>query len=50
LKTRIGTDPHSPEIYRINGPASNFDSFYAAFDVKEADKMYRIPSDRANIC
>lgn len=49
LRTRITTDPHSPEMFRINGPASNFDPFYAAFDVKEGDKMYIKPEERAKI-
>lgn len=49
LRTRITTDPHSPEMFRINGPASNFDPFYAAFNVKEGDKMYIQPGERAKI-
>lgn len=49
LRTRITTDPHSPEMFRINGPAANFDPFYAAFDVKEGDKMYLKPEQRAKI-
>lgn len=49
LRTRITTDPHSPEMFRINGPASNFDPFYAAFAVKEGDKMYIKPEERAKI-
>ena len=49
MRVRINTDPHSPEMYRVNGPASNFDPFYAAFGVKEGDKMYVKPEDRARI-
>ncbi len=49
LRARINTDPHSPEMYRVNGPAANFDPFYAAFGVKEGDKMYVKPEDRARI-
>ncbi len=49
MRTRVNTDPHSPEMYRINGPASNFDPFYAAFNVKEGDKMYLKPEERAKI-
>jgi putative endopeptidase len=49
LRSRITTDPHSPEMFRVNGPASNFDPFYAAFGVKEGDKMYIKPEDRAKI-
>lgn len=49
MRTRVNTDPHSPETFRINGPASNFDPFYAAFNVKEGDKMYLKPEERAKI-
>jgi putative endopeptidase len=41
----ILTDPHSPGEYRCNGPISNIDAWYAAFDVKEGDKMYK-PADK----
>lgn len=43
------TDPHSPGQFRINIPLSNMEEFYEAFGVKEGDKMYRTPKDRAKI-
>ena len=46
---RIKTDPHSPEMWRCNGPLSNFEPFYKAFDVKAGDKMWRADSIRAKI-
>lgn len=49
MRVRITTDPHSPEMYRVNGPAMNFEPFYKAFDVKEGDKMYLKPAERARI-
>lgn len=49
LRVRIQTDPHSPSIYRVNGPLSNMPEFYEAFDVKTGDKLYREESDRVNI-
>jgi putative endopeptidase len=49
MRTRLQTDPHSPEIFRINGPLVNFDPFYAAFNIKEGDAMYLKPADRARI-
>jgi putative endopeptidase len=49
MRTRVNTDPHSPEMYRVNGPASNFDPFYTAFNIKEGDKMYIKPENRARI-
>ncbi len=48
-KTAVLTDPHSPGIFRINGPASNLPEFYEAFGVKKGDKLFRSPSSRAKI-
>ncbi|MFN8243830.1 MAG: M13 family metallopeptidase [Ferruginibacter sp.] len=42
---RIVTDPHSPGVYRANGPLTNIDAFYDAFHLKEGDKMYK-PKDK----
>ena len=49
MRVRVTTDPHSPEMYRVNGPFSNFAPFYAAFNVKEGDKMYKAPEQRSKI-
>jgi len=49
MRTRITTDPHSPEEFRVNGPLANFDPFYTAFNVTEKSKLYRKPTDRAKI-
>ena len=49
LRTQVNTDPHSPGMYRANGPLSNLPAFYEAFNVKEGDKMYRHDSVRVNI-
>ena len=49
LLKRLVTDPHSPSEFRANGPTSNIDAFYDAFDVKPGDKMYRPPADRVKI-
>ncbi len=49
LKTSILTDPHSPDIFRVNGPLSNLTEFYEAFGVKKGDKLYRAPKARAKI-
>ncbi|MBK6988057.1 MAG: M13 family metallopeptidase [Bacteroidetes bacterium] len=46
---RIITDPHSPGLYRVNGPLSNIEDFYKAFNVTEKDAMYRPDSLRAKI-
>ncbi|MCA6481038.1 MAG: hypothetical protein IM557_10615, partial [Chitinophagaceae bacterium] len=49
MRTRITTDPHSPEEFRVLGPLSNFDPFYTSFGVTEKHAMYRKPADRARI-
>jgi putative endopeptidase len=38
-------DPHSPAMFRVNGPLSNFTPFYTAFNVQPGDKMY-LPEDK----
>ena len=45
LRQQVLTNPHSPEMYRANGPIRNIPEFYAAFGVKEGDKLY-LPPDR----
>jgi putative endopeptidase len=49
LRTQVLTDPHSPGMFRANGPLTNFPPFYEAFNVKEGDKMYRPDSSRVKI-
>lgn len=49
LRTQVLTDPHSPGMFRANGPLSNFTPFYEAFDIKEGGKMYRKEADRVKI-
>ena len=49
LRTLINTDPHSPGMYRANGPLSNMPEFYEAFNVKEGDSMWRPEEDRVLI-
>lgn len=46
VKMQVLTDPHSPGVFRINGPVSNFTPFYEAFNVKKGDKLYRRPGER----
>jgi putative endopeptidase len=45
----INTDPHSPAMWRVLGPLSNFTPFYKAFNVKPGDKMYKPESERIKI-
>ena len=49
MRTRISTDPHSPELYRVNGPVSNMEAWYKAFNIKPGDKMYRPDSLRVKV-
>ncbi|MFK7818013.1 MAG: M13 family metallopeptidase [Planctomycetaceae bacterium] len=49
LVRRLVTDPHSPSLFRANGPVINFDAFYEAFDVKEGDQLFKPKSERIQI-
>ncbi|APZ95039.1 M13 family metallopeptidase [Fuerstiella marisgermanici] len=49
LVRRLVVDPHSPSAFRGNGPVTNLDAFYEAFDVKPGDKLYKKPEDRIQI-
>ncbi|MGC6433465.1 MAG: M13 family metallopeptidase [Crocinitomicaceae bacterium] len=45
MKNRIANDPHSPGMYRVNGPLMNCPEFFKAFDIHEGDQM-RNPSKK----
>lgn len=45
----INEDPHSPPMYRVNGPLSNFEPWYKAFNVQPGEKMYKPDSSRVKI-
>lgn len=45
MKNRIANDPHSPGMYRVNGPLKNCPEFFDAFEVKEGSKM-RNPANK----
>ncbi|MDZ7646855.1 MAG: M13-type metalloendopeptidase [Cytophagales bacterium] len=38
LRTYVNTNPHSPAMWRVNGPLMNFEPFYKAFDIQSGDK------------
>jgi putative endopeptidase len=42
-------DSHAPGMHRANGPVSNMDEWYEAFNVKETDKMYKPREKRTTI-
>ena len=41
LRRRLITDPHSPEIYRVNGVVSNMAEFYKAFGCPVPTSAYK---------
>jgi predicted metalloendopeptidase len=49
LRGMLLTNPHSPAMARGTYPQRNIDAWYAAFDVKEGDKMYLKPEERVHI-
>ncbi|MDO7886948.1 M13 family metallopeptidase [Hymenobacter cheonanensis] len=49
LRQQIQTDPHSPGMYRTNGPLMNMPEFYEAFGCKDGNKMVRATQDRSRI-
>ncbi|MCB9950173.1 MAG: peptidase M13 [Planctomycetaceae bacterium] len=49
IRKQVLTDPHSPAVFRGNGPLRNFGPFYEAFNVKPGDKMYLPPEERIQI-
>lgn len=49
LRTQVQSDVHSPGIYRAYGPLVNLETFYAAFNIKEGDEMWKPEGDRVKI-
>ena len=49
MMKRLLTDPHSPSAYRANGPVTNIDAFYKAFDLKPGDGLYKSEEERIKI-
>ena len=49
LRQRIATDPHSPSVYRANGPVRNVPEWYEAFDVQPTDELFLPPEERVKI-
>jgi putative endopeptidase len=49
LMQQAASDVHSPARFRVDGPLRNVDAWYAAWGVKEGDKLYLKPEDRVKI-
>ena len=49
LRMWINNNPHSPPLWRVNGPLMNTTPFYKAFNVQAGDSMYLPEKDRIHI-
>lgn len=49
MLVRIKTDPHSPEMFRVNGSVYNMEAFYKAFNIPITAKMYLAPENRLGV-
>ena len=49
VKLLIKIDPHSPPMYRVNGPLSNLPEFYVAFGITSGEAMYKAERERVRI-
>jgi len=49
LARMLATNPHSPPEFRCNGVLRNLPEFYAAFGVKQGDKLWLAPERRVRI-
>ncbi len=49
LRNYVKNDPHSPPMWRVNGPLMNFTPFYEAFDVQPGDENYKPEEERIKI-
>ena len=49
LRLWINNNPHSPPMWRVNGPLMNASHFYEAFKVQPGDKMYLPEQNRIKI-
>jgi putative endopeptidase len=49
LRNQVATDPHSPGQFRAFAPLRNVQAWYDAWGVKDGDKLYIAPANRAKI-
>ncbi len=49
LRMYVNTNPHSPAMWRVNGPLMSFAPFYIAFNVQPGDKNYLPEDERIKI-
>jgi putative endopeptidase len=48
-RVRLNTDPHSPNMFRVNGPVYSMEAFYKAFNIGPTAKMYISPAERVSV-
>jgi putative endopeptidase len=49
LRTYVNTNPHSPAMWRVNGPLMSSEPFYKAFNIQPGDKNYKPEDERIKI-
>lgn len=49
LRMYVNTNPHSPAMWRVNGPLMNFPPFYKAFNVQPGEKNYKTEQERIKV-
>ncbi|HTR28722.1 MAG TPA: M13 family metallopeptidase [Puia sp.] len=49
MRMYVNTNPHSPAMWRVNGPCMSAAPFYKAYDVKVGDKNYLPEEQRVKI-
>ena len=49
LRRQLVSDPHAPEIERVNGVVRNVDAWYDAWNIKPGDPLYLAPDQRVHI-
>ena len=49
MRLYVNTNPHSPAMWRVNGPCMGAAPFYEAFNVKPGDNNYLAEDKRIKI-
>jgi putative endopeptidase len=49
LRMYVNTNPHSPAMWRVNGPLMSIATFYKSFNVQPGDKNYKPEDERIKI-
>lgn len=49
MRTYVNTNPHSPAMWRVNGPCMSAAPFYKAFNVQPGDKNYKPEDERIKV-